>query len=105
MKYALAICFCAFLTIPSILLGQSGNATLSGTIHDSSGAVIPNAKVTALNTATGVPKETVSNSSGLYVIPNLIPGPYELEVAATSFQTKKIQGVALNVDQQATVDV
>ncbi|HWB83839.1 MAG TPA: TonB-dependent receptor [Bryobacteraceae bacterium] len=105
MKYAPAICFCVFVTIPSILFGQSGNATLTGTIHDSSGAVVPNAKVTATNTATGVPKETVSNSSGLYVIPNLIPGPYDVNIAAPSFQTKKIQGVTLHVDQQATVDV
>jgi hypothetical protein len=97
--------FCLFLVFPWISLGQSGNATLSGTVHDPSGAVVPGAKVTALNMATGISKETVTNTSGLYVIPNLMPGPYNISVSAANFKSQQIQGVTLNVDQQADVDV
>src|SRR5262245_48515490 len=98
MKSVRLVSFCALLLLPCILLAQSGNATLSGTVHDPSGAIVPNAKVTALNSATGITKETSTNASGLYVIPNLIPGPYNVSVSAPNFQSKQIQGIVLNVD-------
>ena len=59
-----SLCFLrALFLLPCIMMAQSGNATLSGTVHDPSGAVVPSAKVTAVNSATGVAKETMANAS------------------------------------------
>src|SRR5581483_2269573 len=87
------------------LFAQAGSATVSGTVHDPSGAIVPNATVTITNTATGVAHSTVTTSGGLYVLPNLAPGNYRLNINASGFQPKDVTGITLDVDQQATVNV
>ena len=57
---------------------QSSNASLSGTVADASGAVIPGVKITATNTGTGVINTAVSNNSGIYSFPSLLPGNYKV---------------------------
>jgi hypothetical protein len=56
------------------MFGQAVNGTLLGTLTDSSGAVVPGAKVTITEQGTGIPRTTDSNASGNYVVPNLPPG-------------------------------
>lgn len=89
----------------SAAVAQTGNATLTGRVHDASGAVVPNASVRIANVATGVVKETVTNASGIYFVPNLIPGAYSIDVSLQGFQPKKVQDVQLVVGQQAAIDV
>ena len=79
---ALAV-FCTSLT------AQGGNASLSGTVHDAHGGVIPAAKVAIKNPATGVTTNTVTNAAGLYVLTSLIPGRYALDVTAPGFAPKR----------------
>src|SRR5260370_13558565 len=64
------------------LRAQVAGATLSGTINDPSGAVVPNAQLSARNTATGVTRTATSDAAGFYSIPNLLPGNYEVAVTA-----------------------
>jgi hypothetical protein len=96
--------FC-LLAFPSLLLAQSGNATLSGTVRDSSGALLAGAEVTVKNTATGVRHVVTSSEVGLYFVPGLIPGPYEVRVHANGFQDRTITDIQLVIDQQARLDI
>ncbi|MGH7869483.1 MAG: carboxypeptidase-like regulatory domain-containing protein [Candidatus Dormibacteraceae bacterium] len=62
-------------------------AQISGVVSDSSGAVVPNARVKATQTATELVRTTLSGSDGNYALPNLPVGSYKLEVQASGFVT------------------
>src|SRR5690349_1899804 len=67
---------------------QVAGATLSGTVTDTSGAVIVNAQVSVKNLATGVVQSTTTNTDGFYNVPNLLPGNYQVTFVAKGFATK-----------------
>src|SRR5205085_10266123 len=90
---------------PCIYSQQSATATLSGTVTDQNGAVIPGAQVTAIQKATGIEHATTTNSEGLYVLTNLPPGEYEVKVQAQAFATKISKApIALQVGQTVKLD-
>jgi hypothetical protein len=74
---------------------QSSNAELSGVVTDSSGAVIAGTEIKALNTATNVTYSAVSNGSGLYLLTELLPGPYTVTASAPGFGTVRKSGLTL----------
>ncbi len=80
------------------------SASLSGAVTDSSGAAAAGAQITVLNEATGTKTSTTANERGLYVIPFLNPGVYDLSVALTGFQPSLKKAIKLDVDQSAHVD-
>jgi hypothetical protein len=79
--------------------GQVINATLSGTVSDPSGALIPGVEVTVKQTDTGVVSSTVTNESGTYRFGSLQPGPYQVNAALSGFQAQTFQ-VTLGTAQQ-----
>ncbi len=85
------------------LLAQSDSGTIVGFIKDPSGAVVPKAKVTLRNQATGVERETTTNESGYYVIPNLPPGVYTMTAEAAGF--KKFEATGAKLDPNSTLSL
>jgi outer membrane receptor protein involved in Fe transport len=84
---------------------QVAGATLTGTVKDSSGAVIPNAQVSITDLATSVSRGVSSNAAGLYIAPNLSPGNYEVRVTSTGFRTQVERGITLTVGAQQQLDI
>jgi hypothetical protein len=84
---------------------QAANATLTGTIIDELGAVIPRTKITATQTATGLKRDAVSNEEGVYIFSNMMPGEYELRLEAIGFAPKVKKAVSLKVGQTVTLDI
>src|SRR5438270_1195112 len=87
------------------LRAQVAGATLSGTINDPSGAVVPNAQVSARNTATGVTRVATTDPAGFYSIPNLLPGNYEVSVTAPGFSTAVQSNIELAVGAQQQLNI
>jgi hypothetical protein len=74
-------------------------AAIHGTGTDSSGAVVPNAKVTALNRATGIATDAVSNLAGYSILPSRqVEGPYKVTASAAGFATFVVSGPTLNAN-------
>lgn len=99
---ALFLAVLAFWLLPNCstpLYAQAAGATVLGTATDVNGAAIPSATVALKNTATGVARVVKTNSTGYYSIPNLLPGPYEVTVAARGFSTLVRSGITLAVGQ------
>ena len=84
---------------------QTNRATITGTVTDSTGAVVADVQVTATNTGTNVPAKTVSNGVGIYVVPNLVPGPYSVEFKREGFETLLRPSITLNSTEVARIDV
>jgi len=84
---------------------QVASAELSGTVLDTSGAVVPAAKVTATSAATNFSRNTESGKDGGYVLTQLPPGDYTVAVEATGFRKLVQTGISLQINQQARVDL
>jgi hypothetical protein len=86
------------------LQAQVSGGTLSGTIMDSTGAVVPNAQVTVTNLGTGLARTTATNDSGFYAVPNLNPGNYQVAVEAKGF-ARSAEQTLITVGQQAELNL
>jgi hypothetical protein len=84
---------------------QTTVSQIHGTVTDASGAVVPGAKVTALNTATGIAVVATTDHSGYYLFTALQPGgPYSVTIEATGFQTYESKGITLIVNANWDAD-
>src|SRR5438105_1463013 len=90
-----------FFAISGLAQAQVDRATLTGTVKDSTGAVIPNASVSI--TGPQAPGATRTNAEGVYLVPSLVPGRYVVVAEAPGFQ-KSSQAVILEVGQKGRVD-
>ncbi len=97
------------VVVVPVAFGQRLDGTLRGTILDSTGAVVPEAEVTATNQASGVVQTTQTSSAGIYIFPNLLVGNYTVAVKAKGFSTyvRRDVNVASNqvVEANATLEV
>src|SRR5690348_4931495 len=93
------------LLFTGFMLAQSDRATITGTVKDSTGAVIPDAQVTVINDATNVKTPTTTNSLGIYTVRNLPIGSYRVQVAKTGFGSFERKGITLLISQVAEIDI
>ena len=104
MRILLGLVFSILCFAPASF-AQSDNSSLTGTVSDSSGAVLPNAKVTIHNNATNAEQSLNTNGNGSFTQPNVTPGTYSLRVEATGFQTTTLQNVQVDPSIGRRVDV
>ena len=88
----------------SVALAQVLYGTLTGTVTDTSGAVIANAQVTALETQTGITQTATGDSIGIYRFPALLPGTYTVTISAQGFTKQQTLSVVLAANTIARVD-
>jgi Carboxypeptidase regulatory-like domain len=100
VAYAFAI---FLLTTTPVLLGQ-GLGAISGTVTDTSGALIHSATVTATQADTGITTEVKTNDRGLYVFPSLPPARYSISITATGFRKFVEKDVVLQADQSELIN-
>src|SRR6202022_4298308 len=96
----------AFLTLSETrTYAQVVGATLSGTVTDATGAILPNVHVSIRNTATGITRGITADTAGFYTAPNLLPGNYEVTFSASGFATQVSSGATLTVGAQQGLNV
>ena len=93
------------LMAPSNARAQEFRATISGTVTDVTGAVVPGASVEVLETQTGTVSRTTSDSAGLYVVPFLLPGEYSITAKKAGFETYKRGGITLQAQEHPIVNL
>ena len=101
-------CFALSILLAFLLgLSQSASAqtsSITGTVTDITGAVVPRAKVSALNKATNATRSTETNDSGTYRVTNLAPGTYNIVIEKAGFKVAEYSQVQLTVDQVQSLD-
>ncbi len=101
-----ALCLVLFFAcVCSVVLAQAGRGGISGLISDSAGAMVPGAKVTAKNRATGTRLSTITTAAGLYSFVSVAPGAYDLTVSQKGFDTVVENNISVSVDQVSTINV
>jgi hypothetical protein len=100
---AVLLYLCAVAS-PLLRAQSSFTSQLTGVITDSSGAVIPGAKVTLTDEATSISTTVTTNGNGVYVLTNLRPATYAIRAEAPNLAPQERKGLVLAVSQQATLD-
>ena len=98
-------CTLSALLLPAPFVQAQENATVTGTVVDATGAVVPNATITLTNPATGQSRKDSSNDSGTYNFSNVGVGNFTLEVTGPGFQKFKKTDIVVNVAQTLREDV
>lgn len=106
-RFAKALVFLCFsiLISQNMAKAQSGGGTISGTVTDVGGAVVPSATVVARNVATGVETTKQTSESGTYTITPLPPGEYKITVTAAGFQTLIQEKIVVDAVSNVNVDL
>ncbi|MGB9418650.1 MAG: carboxypeptidase regulatory-like domain-containing protein [Acidobacteriaceae bacterium] len=95
----ISVCAC------SVVLAQAGRGRISGLVTDSAGAMVPGAKVTAKNRATGTTLSTITTAAGLYSFVSVAPGSYDVTVSQKGFDTTVESNIVVSVDQVSAINV
>src|SRR5437868_2990558 len=104
-KYVVLACLFVLLVQTQTALGQVDQGSVSGTVQDASGAVVPNAKVTLLNKDVGLSLEATTKGSGEYIFTPVRIGNYSLSVTAPGFATTTQENLHVDVAQHLTVNI
>ena len=105
-KHLLLSVFCLLVTPNVSLWAQSIiSGDVTGTVTDPTGAIIPGAAVILSNVNTNTSQSTITNAQGSFRFAFIAPGPYQINVSATGFQSQKRGGVIVTAGQPASVTI
>src|SRR5260221_3885104 len=99
-----AAVFTSLLVLSATFLQAQATGSLSGTVSDKAGAVVPGAKVTVSSQGTGVVRESTTDSSGHYLVPLLPVAVFTIQVESQGFQTSSQKDIRLQTDEQREVN-
>src|SRR5436305_354846 len=94
-----------FFGLAGSICAQADQGRIAGTVTDPNGAIVPGAKVTVTDQATGLARTTVANDDGAFQVANLKPGKYTVDVTAGNFAPVKKTDVDVLVGQQVNIDI
>ena len=100
-RLAVAILFCA----GGSLLAQSDKGTIVGSVADSTGAIVANVTITAVNAATNLQRNTQTTEAGRFTIPELPAGSYSVSASFAGFKTHTQSGVTVEVSKTASLAI
>jgi len=103
LQIGLALVCLFIFAVP--IVAQSNKGTIVGTVLDPNGAVVPGAKITVTNAATGDAREAKSSDDGTYTVTNLEPGKYRVTVEGPGFQQVNFEDVSLETNARLPLDV
>ncbi len=95
----------ALVVLAAPLRAQIDTGTILGTVKDATGAVVPRAKVTLTNTATGISIDRITDEEGRYIFPAIKSGSYQVTVEATGFKKFVRSGIQLSIQQSPEINV
>jgi len=104
-SFLVLVAFNVLLFMPGPVYPQVAGGTISGTVTDASGAVIPNTQISIKNVATGLTRAVTADTAGFYTAPNLLPGSYEVTATAPGFATEVETGMTLTVGAQQVLNL
>lgn len=96
--------FATLLIVANLAMAQVNTGTISGVVHDPSGAVVSGAKLTIVQVETGETREVVTGADGRYVAPDLVLGAYQVRCDRNGFQSETRRGIELTVGRDAIVN-
>jgi outer membrane receptor protein involved in Fe transport len=102
---AALIAVAALFSFSSTALAQTATGGIRGVVTDPAGAALPGARVTARNLATGVELKTTATNEGVYSIPRILPGKYNVAVEAPGFKKTEVTDIAVSVGKDAVIDI
>ncbi|MGI4979427.1 MAG: carboxypeptidase regulatory-like domain-containing protein [Janthinobacterium lividum] len=103
-RFSLAAAAC-YATLTASMAGQAGRGSVSGTVTDTSGAVVPDAAVSLREVKTGLILKSVTSRAGVYTFVSVSPSMYELTVTRDGFGTVLQKNVRVTVDQASAINV
>jgi hypothetical protein len=105
LGYITVTCLCLLFMQTQAMFGQVDEGSINGTVTDAANAIVPNAKVTLLNTDQGLTLDTVTNGSGVYIFSPVRIGHYSVTVTAPGFSTTSQKNLTVSVGQNLQVNV
>lgn len=104
-KYRSLVVIAGLLIEVFAVKAQVTTGTILGTVHDQTGAVVPNAIITVTDTGKGTKSSAKTNETGDYTVPFLIPGTYNVVAESPGFKRTASNNIVLDIDQKARVDL
>src|SRR6476619_4616903 len=93
------------LAVTCAVVWAQATAQINGTVKDQTGAVLPGAEITVTQTDTGISRNTITDETGSFVLPNLATGPYRLEATLPGFRTYAQSGIVLQVNASPVINI